>query len=223
MAVKREDALEIILTTKIIAVIRMADSAKLRPVVEAIQRGGVMAIEITMTTPGALESIRELAAAKPAGILIGAGTVLDAGTAASVIRAGADFVVSPVLDREVIRVCREQDTFIAPGAFTPTEILAAWKLGADVVKIFPATAAGPKFFKDIKGPFPHIRLMPTGGVDLENAAAFIAHGASCVAIGTALLDPKLIANDDWDGLTAKAGALARSLGGIRLGPNGRTE
>jgi 2-dehydro-3-deoxyphosphogluconate aldolase/(4S)-4-hydroxy-2-oxoglutarate aldolase len=203
---KREDALEIILTTKIIAVIRMADPAKLRPVVEAIQRGGVMAIEITMTTPGALESIREMAAAKPAGVLIGAGTVLDAETAASVIRAGADFVVSPVLDREVIRVCRERDTFVAPGAFTPTEILAAW--------------AGPKFFKDIKGPFPHIRLMPTGGVDLENAAAFIAHGASCVAIGTALLDPKLIANDDWDGLTAKAGALAGSLGRIRLGPNG---
>ncbi|MDP2914132.1 MAG: bifunctional 4-hydroxy-2-oxoglutarate aldolase/2-dehydro-3-deoxy-phosphogluconate aldolase [Candidatus Aminicenantes bacterium] len=215
---KREDALEIILTTKIIAVIRMSNPAKLRSVVEAIQRGGVKAIEITLTTPGALDSIRDMAAAKPAGVLIGAGTVLDAASAATVIRAGADFVVSPVLDREVIRVCRESDTFVAPGAFTPTEILAAWRLGADVVKVFPATSVGPKFFKDMKGPFPQIRLMPTGGVDLVNAADFIGHGASCVAIGTALLDPKSIANDDWEGLTAKAEALVKSLSQAGAGP-----
>ena len=208
---KREDALEIILTTKIIAVIRMANPAKLRPAVEAIRRGGVKAIEITLTTPGALDTIRHLAASKPAGVLIGAGTVLDAASAASVILAGADFVVSPILDGEVIRICRESETLVAPGAFTPTEIFAAWKQGADVVKVFPAGSAGPKFFRDMKGPFPQIRLMPTGGVDLANAADFIAHGACCVAVGSALLDPKSIANEDWDGLKEKARALVKSL------------
>lgn len=208
---KRDEALEIILATKVIAVIRMKDPAKLRPVVEAVQKGGVKAIEITMTTPGALESIRALAAAKPAGVLIGAGTVVDAAVAKAVLAAGADFVVSPILDHDVIRVCRERDTLIAPGAFTPTEILDAWRSGADVVKVFPATAVGPRFFKDIHGPFPEIRLMPTGGVDLDNAADFIAHGACCVAVGTALLDPKLIASDAWPELTARAAALAASL------------
>lgn len=208
---KRDLALDIILTTKAIAVIRMSNPAKLRLVTEAIRRGGLKAIEITMTTPGALDVIRDLAQRKPEGVLIGAGTVLDAASAESVLRAGADFVVSPVLDAGTIRLCREADTFIAPGAFSPTEILAAWRLGADVVKVFPASAAGPKFFKDLKGPFPEIRLMPTGGVDLGNAASFIEHGACCVAVGTALLDPVLIANDDWEGLTAKAGALMESL------------
>lgn len=208
---KRDLALDIILTTKAIAVIRMRDPAKLRAVIEALRRGGLKAIEITLTTPGALETIRDLAKKKPAGSLIGAGTVLDAASAQAVLLAGADFVVSPVLDADTIRLCRECDTFVAPGAFTPTEILAAWRLGADVVKVFPASSAGPKFFKDLKGPFPEIRLMPTGGVDIGNAAAFIDHGACCVAIGTALLDPALIADSDWEGLTARAGALMDSL------------
>jgi len=216
---KRDEALDIILATKVIAVIRMSDPAKLRLVVEAIRKGGVMAIEITMTTPGALDSIRALAATKPAGVLIGAGTVVDAAAARSVIEAGADFVVSPVLDHDVIRICRDRATFVAPGAFTPTEILDAWRSGADVVKVFPATAVGPKYFKDLKGPFPDIRLMPTGGVDLGNAADFISHGACCVAVGTALLDPKLISSDGWPEMTAKAAALVESLSRIRIKSN----
>jgi 2-dehydro-3-deoxyphosphogluconate aldolase/(4S)-4-hydroxy-2-oxoglutarate aldolase len=221
--VKHEDVLEIILTTKVIAVIRMSDPAKLQLVVEAIRRGGVKAVEITMTTPGALKILRDMAGKKPAGTLVGAGTILDGETAASVIRAGADFVVSPVLNHDVIRICRERGTFVAPGAFTPTEILAAWREGADVVKVFPATALGPKFFKDIRGPFPLIRLMPTGGVDIGNAADFIAYGACCVAIGTALLDPVLIGNDDWEGLTANARTLMESLGRTGAGKSRRTE
>jgi 2-dehydro-3-deoxyphosphogluconate aldolase/(4S)-4-hydroxy-2-oxoglutarate aldolase len=127
---------------------------------------------------------------------------------------GAEFVVSPVTNFDMIQVCRRRDTFVAPGAFTPTEIVAAWKQGADVVKVFPATSVGPKYFKDLKGPLPQIRLMPTGGVSIENAADFIRNGACCVAIGTALLDQKSIERNDWEALTAKAAALVESLRGI---------
>jgi len=208
---RRDEALEIILTTKVIAVIRMSDTEKLSKVAEAIKQGGVRAIEITMTTPSAIEIIAAMAKKKTAGVLIGAGTVLDPETAAQAIHAGADFVVSPATNFDMIRVCRRYDVFVAPGALTPTEIIAAWERGADVVKVFPATSVGPKYFKDIKGPLPQVRLMPTGGVSLENAKDFISNGACCVAIGTALLDKKAIEAGHWDLLTQKAGALVESL------------
>lgn len=207
----RDEALDIILSTKIIAVIRMPDAEKLAKVVEAITRGGVKAIEITMTTPRALEVIAAMAMKKSADALIGAGTVLDPETAVKAIHAGADFIVSPIMDFEIIKVCRRLDKFVAPGAFTPTEIVAAWNAGADVVKVFPATSVGPKYLKDIKGPLPQIRLMPTGGVSIENAREFIENGACCVAIGTALLDEKAIESENWDVLTQKAKALVDSL------------
>jgi 2-dehydro-3-deoxyphosphogluconate aldolase/(4S)-4-hydroxy-2-oxoglutarate aldolase len=208
---KRDEVLDIVLASKVIAVIRMSDAAKLSRVVEAIKKGGVRAIEITMTTPSALEIIGEMARKKSAGTLIGAGTVLDAATAEQVIRAGAEFVVSPITNFDMIQVCRRNDTFVAPGALSPTEIMAAWENGADVVKVFPATSVGPKYFQDLKGPFPQVRLMPTGGVSLENAREFIHCGACCIAIGTALLDKKAIAAEDWDSLTEKAKALVESL------------
>lgn len=208
----RNEALKIILDSKVIAVIRMADSRKLFKVIEAVRRGGIRAVEITMTIPGAIDIIRALAVEKPEGALLGAGTVLDARSADAVIKAGADFVVSPVLNLEMVRACRANDRFVAPGAFSPTEILTAWENGADVVKVFPATSLGPKFFKDIRGPLPHVRLMPTGGVNAENAKDFIEAGACCVAIGTALLDPKTIEQEDWDALARKARELVDSLG-----------
>jgi len=207
----RDEVLDIILATKVIAVIRMSDTEKLTQVVEAIKKGGVRAIEITMTTPSALEIIAEMAKRKSSGTLIGAGTVLEAATAEAVIRAGAEFVVSPITNFDMIAACRRNDTFVAPGAFSPTEIMAAWEKGADVVKVFPATSVGPKYFQDIKGPLPQVRLMPTGGVSIENAREFIRSGACCVAIGTALLDKKAIAAEDWDVLTDKARALVESL------------
>jgi 2-dehydro-3-deoxyphosphogluconate aldolase/(4S)-4-hydroxy-2-oxoglutarate aldolase len=207
----RDRVLDIILSSKVIAVIRMSDTDKLVKVAEAIKQGGVKAIEITMTTPSAIEIIAAMAKKKSADVLIGAGTVLDPETAAQVIHAGADFVVSPVTNFEMIRICRQYDTFVAPGAFSPTEILAAWEKGADVVKVFPATSVGPKYFKDIKGPLPQVRLMPTGGVSIENAREFIANGACCVAIGTALLDRKAIETENWDILTQKAKTLVDSL------------
>lgn len=209
----RNEALKIILDSKVIAVIRMADSRKLFKVVAAVRRGGIRAVEITMTTPGAIDLVRTLAAEKPEGALLGAGTVLDGQGADAVIKAGADFVVSPVLNLDVVRACRANDRFVAPGAFSPTEILSAWENGADVVKVFPAASLGLKFFKDIRGPLPHIRLMPTGGVSAENAKDFIEAGACCIAIGTALLDPKTIEREDWDALARKARELVDSLEG----------
>jgi 2-dehydro-3-deoxyphosphogluconate aldolase/(4S)-4-hydroxy-2-oxoglutarate aldolase len=178
----------------------MADSRKLFKVVAAVRRGGIRAVEITMTTPGAIDLVRTLAAEKPEGALLGAGTVLDAQGADAVIKAGADFVVSPVMNLDVVRACRANDRFVAPGAFSPTEILSAWENGADVVK-------------NIRRPLPHIRLMPTGGVSAENAKDFIEAGACCIAIGTALLDPKTIEREDWDALARKARELVDSLEG----------
>jgi 2-dehydro-3-deoxyphosphogluconate aldolase/(4S)-4-hydroxy-2-oxoglutarate aldolase len=211
---KRDDASGLILETKVIAVIRMSDPARLFDVTEALKKGGVKALEITMTVPGALDIIRELAGTKPEGVLIGAGTVLDAATAEAAIRSGADFVVSPITDPGMIAACRAHDTFVAPGAFTPTEIVSAWDKGADIVKVFPATAVGPQYFRDVKGPLPQVRLMPTGGVTIENARDFIEAGACAVGIGTALLDKKAIEAGDWDVLTAKARRLVESMRGL---------
>ncbi len=210
---RKDEALETILKTKVIAVIRLADAAKLAKVAEAIGAGGVKALEVTLTTPGALEAIRALSRSRPAGTLIGAGTVLDGPSAVAAIHAGAEFVVSPVFRPEVLAACRRYDVAVAPGAFTPTEILAAWEAGADIVKVFPATSLGPKFFGDLKGPLPQVRLMPTGGVTAENAREFLKHGACCVAIGTALLDKAAVAAGNWDTLTAKARDLVASLNG----------
>lgn len=214
MGMKRDRALETILATKVIAVIRMKDPERLFEVTEALKKGGVKALEITMTVPGALDIIQRLAGAKPEGLLIGAGTVLDADTAAAAIWSGADFVVSPVADPGMIAACRAHDTFVAPGAFTPTEIVAAWDRGADMVKVFPATSLGPQYFRDLKGPFPQLRLMPTGGVTVENARDFIAAGASAVGIGTALVDRKTVEAGDWEALTARTRRLIESLGGL---------
>lgn len=207
----RDEALKCILEAKVIAVIRMSDTDKLFQVTEAIRLGGVKAIEITMTVPGAIDVIRTMAQKKSPDVLIGAGTVLDAKTAVAAVRAGADFLVSPITNFDMIKACRKLDKFVAPGALTPTEIVAAWESGADVVKVFPATSVGPKYFKDLKGPLPQIRLMPTGGVSIENARDFLDSGACCVAIGTALLDKKAIAQNDWNVLTQKARQLVESL------------
>lgn len=207
----KDRTLESILAAKVIAVIRMKDAARLGEVAAALRRGGVTAIEITMTVPGAVDIIRELARTKPAGTLIGAGTVLDAGTATEAIAAGADFIVSPVTDRDTIQACREAGVLVAPGAFTPTEIVAAWRAGADIVKVFPATSLGPQFFRDLRGPLPFVRLMPTGGVTLENARLFLAAGACAVGIGTALVDPRSVEAGNWEALETRARVLVASL------------
>ena len=205
----RDQVLEALLAAKIVAVVRMKDAARLEATAAALRRGGVTAIEITMTVPGAVDIIRAMARDKAPGTLVGAGTVLDAGTATEVIAAGADFVVSPILDLGMVQACRAAGVLAAPGAFTPTEIVAAWRAGADIVKVFPATSLGPQFVRDLRGPLPHIRLMPTGGVTVENARDFLAAGASCVGIGTALVDAKAVEAGDWEGLAARARRASR--------------
>ena len=199
----------------IVAVIRLQEPGKLRAVVEAIAAGGIRALEVTMTVPGAVELIRELAPTLPPGFLLGAGTVLDADTARRVIDAGAQFVVSPVFRVDTIRACHERGVPSMPGCFTPTEILDAWDAGADIVKVFPATALGPTFFKDVRGPLPQVKLMPTGGVTLDNAGDWIRAGAVAVGVGTALLDAKAIAAGDYATLRANAERIVRSVGAAR--------
>lgn len=188
----------------IVAVIRMKEPAKLRAVVDAIAEGGIRALEITMTVPGAVELIRQLAPTLPAGFVFGAGTVVDAETVHRVVDAGARFIVSPVFRREVVAACQARDVASMPGCFTPTEILDAWDAGADVVKVFPATTLGPGYLKDIHGPLPHVKLMPTGGVTLDNAGDWIRAGAVAVGVGTSLLDTKAIAAGDYAVLRANA-------------------
>jgi len=199
----------------IVAVIRLKDPAKLRAVVDAIAAGGVRALEVTMTVPGAVGLIRELAPTLPDGFLLGAGTVTDVATARAVIDAGASFVVSPVFKPEVVAACHERDVAAMPGCFSPTEILAAYESGADIVKVFPATALGPQFIKDVRGPLPQVKLMPTGGVTLENAGDWIRAGAVAVGLGSALVDARAIEGDRWDVITANARLVVANVGGAR--------
>jgi 2-dehydro-3-deoxyphosphogluconate aldolase/(4S)-4-hydroxy-2-oxoglutarate aldolase len=211
----RAEVVDAIQRLGVVAVIRMKDAAKLRAVVDAIAEGGVRAIEVTMTVPNAVELIRTLAATLPKEILLGAGTVTNAETARAVIDAGARYVVSPVFRRDVIAVCHERGVAAAPGCFTPTEILDAHECGADVVKVFPATALGPQFIKDVRAPLPQVRLMPTGGVSLDNAGEWIRAGAIAVGVGSALLDAKAIEEGRLDVLTNNARRIVASVASAR--------
>ena len=188
----------------IVAVIRLKDPARLQATVDAMAEGGVRALEVTMTVPGAVELIRALARALPSGFLLGAGTVTDAATARAVIDAGASFVVGPVFRPEVIAACHDRDVPVMPGCFSPTEILAAHESGADIVKLFPATMLGPQFVKDVRAPLPQVKLMPTGGVTLDNAGDWIRAGAVAVGLGSALLDAAAIDGGRYDVITANA-------------------
>lgn len=199
----------------VVAVIRLKDPAKLRDCVDAMAQGGVRVLEVTMTVPGAVELIRALAPSLPAGFLLGAGTVTDAATARSVIDAGASFVVGPVFRPDVIAACHALDVPALPGCFSPTEILAAHEAGADIIKVFPATALGPQFIKDVRAPLPQVKLMPTGGVTLDNAGDWIRAGAVAVGLGSALLDTKAIDANNWDVITANARRVVASVAGAR--------
>lgn len=200
----RGDVVRAIEAGGVVAVIRLTDASQLRAVAEALGTGGVRAIEVTMTVPRAVELIEELATALPSDFLVGAGTVLDAETARQVILAGARFVVSPVFRIPVMEMCHLYDVAVMPGCFTPTEILSAWESGADVVKVFPATALGPGFFRDVRGPLPQVRLMPTGGVTRDNAGDWIRAGAVAIGVGTALVDRAAVRDGRFSDITAQA-------------------
>jgi 2-dehydro-3-deoxyphosphogluconate aldolase/(4S)-4-hydroxy-2-oxoglutarate aldolase len=211
----REATVKTIQDIGVVAVIRMKDAGRLRAVIDAIAEGGVRAIEVTMSVPGAVGLIAKLAPALPSSILFGAGTVTDAATARAVIDAGARFIVSPVFRREVIDACHERDIVVAPGCFTPTEILDAHEYGADVVKVFPATALGPSYIKDVRAPLPQVRLMPTGGVTLDNAGDWIRAGAIAVGVGSNLLDAKAIEEDRLEVLVNNARRIVASVASAR--------
>jgi len=147
----------------VVAIIRMPDPAALRAVVDALAEGGVRALEVTMTVPRAVELIAEIAPTLPSDFLFGAGTLLDADTVHRAVDAGAQFIVSPVFKPEVVKAAHQDGVPVMPGCFTPTEILGAWEMGADIIKVFPATSVGPGYLKDIRGPLPQIKMMPTGG------------------------------------------------------------
>jgi 2-dehydro-3-deoxyphosphogluconate aldolase/(4S)-4-hydroxy-2-oxoglutarate aldolase len=188
----------------VVGIIRLQDPAAVREVVDALARGGLRALEVTMTVPRAIELIAEISPTLPPGFLLGAGTVLDAHTVHRAAQAGAQFIVSPVLRPEVIKASHDVGIPVMPGCFTPTEILTAWELGADLVKVFPATSVGPSYLKDIRGPLPQIKLMPTGGVSIDNVGDWLKAGAVAVGVGSALLDTKAIAAKQFDVLEANA-------------------
>lgn len=195
--------LDRIIDCGVVAVLRADSSAELLNVASALREGGVVAIEVTMTTPGALKVIEE-ATAKMKDSIIGVGTVLDPETARAAVLAGAEYIVSPTLHLGVIEMAKRYGKVVMPGAFTPTEILTAWQAGADVVKVFPASVGGPAYFKDVKGPLPQVRLMPTGGVDLTTTGAFIKAGACAVGAGSAMVDKKAVTAGKFDVITETA-------------------
>jgi len=213
--VSRDDTLAEIERVGVIAVVRADSPDAMVDVARALSAGGVTACEITMTVPGAIDAIRTVSGQLGSDAVIGVGTVLDAATAEEAIAAGAEFVVSPILDREVIETAHRLDKVAIPGALSPTEALAAWNAGADVVKIFPANHFGPQYFRDLHGPLPQIRLTPTGGVNLETTPRWIEAGAVAVGVGSALVRKDLIAASDWPQLTDLAGQYVAAVASAR--------
>lgn len=189
----------------IVAIIRASGSGELVDVVKALREGGITCIEVTMTTPNALEVIAKARAELGGSASIGVGTVLDSETARSAISAGAQFVVAPIVDLGTIELCKRYSTPVIPGGLTPTEIVRAWQAGADFVKVFPTSSVGAKFIKDLKGPLPHIKLIPTGGVDLNTIPDFIKAGASALGAGTALVTADAVKKKDFAAIRAAAG------------------
>lgn len=190
------DVLSQILKSRIVAIIRGAEPKNVRAIVQALREGGVTNIEVTLNSPKALSVIEEISSAAGDTVLIGAGTVLDADAAKAAIRAGARFIISPTLDEETIRCTKELGVVSIPGAFSPTEILKAYRCGADIIKVFPASG-GPAYIRDIRGPLPHIPLMPTGGIRLDNIRSYQEAGAVAFGIGTALVNSKLPVTEEY--------------------------
>ncbi len=186
------------------AVVRSNDSSQLVEVCKALVDGGVDVAEITFTVPNALEVLAAVRKALGDRLLLGAGTVLDTETARAAILAGAEYLVSPTLNLEVIKLAKRYSKMIMPGVYTPTEALTGWEAGADILKVFPAEIVGPAFFKAMKGPLPQLRLMPTGGVDLNTASSFLEAGAVCLGIGSQLIEPKAVAAGDFARITSLA-------------------
>jgi 2-dehydro-3-deoxyphosphogluconate aldolase/(4S)-4-hydroxy-2-oxoglutarate aldolase len=203
----KEAVLSRIVECGVVAIVRAPSGEKLVDVAQALLAGGVEAVEVTFTVPAAHRVLEQVADRLGDKIVLGAGTVLDPETARAALLAGAQFIVSPTLNRKVIRLCRRYDKAVMPGALTPTEILTAWEAGADIVKVFPSDFTGPGYLKVLHGPLPQVRLLPTGGVTLQTVADFIRAGACAVGVGGNLVEAKAVAAGDM----ARIESLARQF------------
>ena len=203
--------LDIIHQTGVIAIMRAQSSEQLIAAADAIKAGGVRVIEVTMTTPGALDIIAQASRKYGDEVLFGAGSVLDAETARTAILAGAGFVVAPTLNLDVIGLCNRYSIPVVPGCYTPTEMLIAWEAGADMVKLFPASVGGPALIKAILAPLPQLNIVPVGGVNLDTAADFIRNGAAALGVGSSLVNQSLLNAGDMAELTRRAAAFGREV------------
>jgi 2-dehydro-3-deoxyphosphogluconate aldolase/(4S)-4-hydroxy-2-oxoglutarate aldolase len=207
--------LQRVLDLGIVSIIRAPASDQLVEVAEALLDGGIDVIEVTLTVPGVLDVISAIRDRLGDRILLGAGTVLDSESARSAILAGAEFIVTPTVSPAVVRTCRRYDKLVMCGAMTPTEILAAWEAGSDIVKVFPADVGGPSFLKAVHGPLPHIRLLPTGGVNLETLPAFVRAGAAAVGLGSSLVEREAVMNGDMDHIRRLSAAYVEMMRAVR--------
>ena len=205
------EIIERLLDPGIIAIIRADSSDQLVAVADALRTGGVTAMEITMTTPNALQALAEVTAKLRGQVVMGVGSVLDPETCRAAILAGAEFVVTPVTKPEVIRLCNRYGKPVASGAFTPTECLLAQESGADFVKLFPAEFGGPKYIRTILAPLPMLRIIPTGGVTPDTAGEFLAAGCVALGAGSSLVSKEILANRDWRALTARAAEFVEAV------------
>lgn len=216
---QRRDALARIESGVLMAVVRTSTVEQALGVSRALVRGGITILEITLTIPGALDVLRTLAAEVGPDVLPGAGSVTTADQARAVIAAGARFVVSPVLAKEIVPVCAAAGAASVLGGFTPSEMVQATAAGADLVKVFPADAVGgPPYFRAVLAPLPHLRLTPSGGVKLDNLAAYLEAGAVALALGSDLAPSALVQAGDWDGITERARTYVAALEQWRTRP-----
>lgn len=200
----KSEIISLLTSPGIIAVVRAQKPDQVLPLSEALIAGGVIAIEITMTTPNAIEAIRGVTQAIGTRGLIGVGTVLNAKTCRTAIEAGAEFVVSPIMRPEIVTAAHAADKPVMLGAYTPTEAQLAYEAGADFIKIFPADKLGAEYIKAIRAPLPHLRLVPTGGLDLQNAAAFLKAGCAALGVGSSLVSAQILRDENWSELTRLA-------------------
>jgi len=211
----RQDDLQRVLNCGLVAIIRSPSSDQLVSVAKALYDGGIDVIEVTFTVPKPLEVLAAVRKELGDRILLGAGTILDAETARAALLAGAEFLVSPTVNPEIIRLCNRYDKVVMPGAFSPTEILAAWEAGADVVKVFPSDVLGPSYLKAVKGPLPQIRLMPTGGVNLKTLRDFMAAGACAVGLGSSLVEKDAVEKGDMARIRSLASQYVELMRSVR--------
>lgn len=211
MVANRHDDMQRIVDGGVVAVMRGADADTVIEAAEALRAGGVTALELTADTPGVMDILSDVSGSFDDDVIVGMGTVLDAETARAALLSGAEFVVAPNLNEEVIEVCNRYGRIVAPGILTPTEAVDAYEAGADLVKVFPASSVGPGHVRGLKGPLGQIPIMPTGGVDLDNVADFVEAGAVAVGVGSSLVDGEAIAAGDFDALTETARAFTEEV------------